>query len=199
MPAMPAQVAKPRDASAVILFRRVGKEIEVFWLKREKNLTFAGGFYAFPGGKVDAADSQIPIEGATDVDAALKVAAARELFEETGVLVARGAEKLDKAKLDELRKALLDKKLSFAQLVQQHGLQLRADDFKDAGRWVTPPFLPVRFDARFDLVEAPPFAQAEFWPGELAEGAWVKPREALARWGAGTALLHRPTSSRWRP
>lgn len=189
---MPAQIAKPRDAAAVILFRRTGGEAEVFWLKREKNLTFAGGFYAFPGGKVDAADANIPVEGATGPDAAIKVAAARELFEETGVLVASGAEKLEKPKLDELRKGLLEKKLTFRQMVEEHKLQLRAADFKDAGRWVTPPFLPVRFDARFFLVEAPRNAQAEFWPGELAEGAWVKPKDALARWGAGTALLHPP-------
>ncbi|MFP2934360.1 MBL fold metallo-hydrolase, partial [Pyxidicoccus sp. 3LG] len=50
----------------------------------------------------------------------------------------------------------------------------------------------VRFDTRFYLVEMPEHARAEWWPGELAEGAWVKPEQALARWGDGTALLHPP-------
>ncbi|MFL5319236.1 MAG: MBL fold metallo-hydrolase [Myxococcaceae bacterium] len=192
MPKMPSAVAKTRDASAVILFRRLGGEVEVFWLKREKNLTFAGGYYAFPGGKLDAADANVPVEGATGPDGALKAAAARELFEETGVLVANGAEKLSKEKVAELRKALLDKKVAFRELLEKNGLSVKAADFKDAGRWVTPPFLPVRFDARFYLVEAPKNANAEFWPGELAEGAWVKPKEALKRWEEGTALLHPP-------
>jgi ribonuclease/clavin/mitogillin len=50
----------------------------------------------------------------------------------------------------------------------------------------------VRFDARFFLVEAPEGQQAEVWPGELSEGAWISPQAALARWAEGTALLHPP-------
>ena len=50
----------PRDASAVITFRRSATGVEVFWLEREQRLSFAGGFYAFPGGKVDAADAKVP-------------------------------------------------------------------------------------------------------------------------------------------
>src|SRR5690242_4620421 len=99
LPGMPAPppAAKPRDAAAVVMFRRgAGPGVEVYWLKRERELKFAGGFYAFPGGRVDAADALIKVEGASGQDAMLRAAAARELFEETGVLMAQGAEKIGK-------------------------------------------------------------------------------------------------------
>src|SRR5687768_10189247 len=93
MPEFVPPPSKLRDATVVIAFRRAGEGVEVFWLKREQKLAFAGGFYAFPGGKVDKADASVPVEGANGADAALVVSAARELFEESGLLVAAGAEK----------------------------------------------------------------------------------------------------------
>jgi glyoxylase-like metal-dependent hydrolase (beta-lactamase superfamily II)/8-oxo-dGTP pyrophosphatase MutT (NUDIX family) len=194
LPGMPPAPppAKPRPAAVVVLYRRVGSGVEVFWVKREKALAFAGGFYAFPGGKVDKADAQVPVRGATGEEAALCVAAARELFEESGVLVAEGAEALGLERVRELRRALLAGELSWQKLLADAGLSLRAGDFQPAGRWITPPYLPVRFDARFFLVEIPPHAQAELWPGELTEATWVLPAEALKRWEQGTALLHPP-------
>ncbi|MEW5741583.1 MAG: MBL fold metallo-hydrolase [Myxococcota bacterium] len=187
-----AQPATPRDAAAVILFRRGPHGAEVFWLKRDKTLRFGAGFYAFAGGKVDKDDASIPVEGAHGLDAALIAAAARELFEETGVLKARGAEALAPLELDELRKAVLEQRVRFGDVLARGGYTLRASDFVPAGRWVTPPYLPVRFDARFFLVEAPPGHAAAVWPGELTWGGWARPREALAQWEAGTALLHPP-------
>lgn len=194
VPGMPPAppVARPRDAAAVIVYRRGPSGLEVFWLRRGAALSFAGGFYAFPGGRLDAADAQVPVEGAEGQEAALRVAAARELFEETGLLVAAGAERVGVEDRAKARAGLLDRKEAFAEIVQRFGLKLRADDFRAAGRWITPPFMPIRFDARFFLTEVPADAVAEVWPGELAEGAWVKPKDALKRWQAGTALLHPP-------
>ena len=200
----PPPPGPPRDASAVVLWRPLRPSdgaagqgarpnpVEVFWLKRGERLNFFGGFFAFPGGKVDKADALISIEGASGKEAALKVAAARELFEETGVLVARGADRLSQTQLDLARRALLDGTLPFADFLSREKLTLDAADFPEAGRWLTPPFLQVRFDARFYLVEAPPNQKAEVWPGELSYGAWVTPAEALAKWAQGQALLHPP-------
>ncbi|WP_141590278.1 MBL fold metallo-hydrolase [Myxococcus sp. AB056] len=189
---LPHSPVEARPSSVALLYRRAGEGVEVFWVKRGKALRFAGGFYAFPGGKLDAADADVPVAGASGEEAALRSAAARELFEETGVPVAHGAEALPAAKVASLRKALLDGTLGWGALLKAEGLSLHADDFRAAGRWVTPPALPVRFDTRFYLVEMPAHARAEWWPGELAEGAWVTPADALARWGDGTALLHPP-------
>jgi endoribonuclease LACTB2 len=187
----PPPPAAPRPASVVVPYRRGEAGVELFWVKREKALTF-GGFYAFPGGKVDRADAAVPVRGADRETAAPRVAAARELFEETGVLVAEGAERLGEERTRELRRALLEKRCTWAELLERHGLSLRAEDFPEAGRWVTPDFAPVRFDTFFYLVEVPAWARAEWWPGELSEAAWVTPSEALARWALGTALLHPP-------
>ncbi len=195
MPRVPASAAKTRDAAAVVMYRRLATGgVEVFWLRRDKDLRFAGGFYAFPGGRVDRADADVPVEGAAGPEAALIAAAARELFEETGVLVAEGANRLPKEELDGLRTLLLDRerKASFRAMLAERGLRLWASDFVPCGRWITPPFLPVRFDARFFLVEAPKEAHAEVWPGELVDGAWIAPKDALAQWEKGTALLHPP-------
>lgn len=189
--APPVPVAK--DASAVVLFRRAPGGAEVFWLKRQTKLRFAGGFYAFPGGRLDAADAQVPVEGLAGHGAALVVCAARELLEETGVLVAHGADRLSRVELDGMRRALLDEVEPFGALLASRGLALRGADFLPAGRWVTPTFMRVgRFDARFFLVEAPPGQRAEVWPGELEEGEWIRPAAALERWAQGTALLHPP-------
>src|SRR5579884_3783667 len=89
MPPPPAPV-KPRDAAAVVLYRVDVSGVEVFWLRREAHLSFAGGYYAFPGGKLDEGDASVPVQGAAGQDAMLRAAAARELFEEAGVLLAQG-------------------------------------------------------------------------------------------------------------
>jgi glyoxylase-like metal-dependent hydrolase (beta-lactamase superfamily II) len=82
--------------------------------------------------------------------------------------------------------------VGWGEWLSRHGLTLRAADFREAGLWVTPASLPVRFAARFYLLALPPGEVAESWPGEVAEGGWVRPEEALARWERGEALLHPP-------
>lgn len=191
MPPAPPPAAL-RPAAVAVLYRRVGSRVEVFWVLREKTLAFAAGMYAFPGGKVDKGDRGVPVRGATGEAAALRAAAARELLEETGVLVAEGAERLSAEQVRALRRALLEEKRPWAELLAEAGLSLSAEPFREAGRWVTPEYSPVRFDAHFFLVECPAQAHAEAWPGELAEGAWVSPAEALARWEEGSALLLAP-------
>ncbi len=195
LPGVPAAPAhpQPKDAAVVVLFQRAPGGIQVFWLEREAKLRFAGGFFAFPGGRVDVADAAVQVTGLEGPQAQWIVAAARELFEETGVLKARGAQRLAPLELDELRRAVLAETLGFGELLRQRGLTLHAEDFVPAGRWITPPFVPGGFDARFFLVESVPSHVAQVWKGELASGEWIAPAEALSRWEAGTALLHPPS------
>jgi len=185
--------ARAREAAAVVMIRRTTSGVQVFWLRRGAHLSFAAGFYAFPGGAVDPDDAKVVVEGADGPAAALRAAAVRELFEETGVLCAESADKLVEPELSRLRSGVLSGATSFSQAVSERGLRLRARHMLEAGRWITPPFMPLRFDARFFLLELPRGQLPQFWPGEHAEGGWVRPAEALRRWEAGTTLLHPPT------
>ena len=187
-----------RPAASVILVREDGA---VLWVRRGDQLKFAGGFYAFPGGRVDVQDSAVPLDGGESLGAAEApciVAATRELFEETGVLAVPGAQRVPAGERKEMREALLrrpapdEKAASFGDFLARHRLRIDARWYSPAGRWVTPPGLPIRYDARFYLVDLPPGEIAEIWPGELADGEWIDPAEALRRWDEGSALLHPP-------
>jgi glyoxylase-like metal-dependent hydrolase (beta-lactamase superfamily II) len=182
----------PRDAAVVLLWRSGPSGREVFWLRRGARLAFWGGMYAFPGGKLDRADAAVPVEGASGQDAALRACAARELFEEAGVLLAEGVHRLAPAELAELRQKLLAGALGFRELLASRGLRLRAEALAPAGRWITPPFLPKGFDARLFLAELPEGQTARVFEGEASEGGFVSPADALARWREGRALLHPP-------
>jgi len=188
----PAPPARPVPAAAVIPWREAGPVREILWARRGTSLKFAAGFFAFPGGKIERADAAVPVRGAAPGEGAPLAAAARELFEEVGILPAAGAERLLGARRDEARRALLDGRLGFGELLAREGLALDAADFLPAGRWVTPPEAPLRFDARFYLWRTAGAAAPSLWEGELELAEWISTGEALRRWGAGRALLHPP-------
>lgn len=177
--------ATPKDAAAVILLRPEtdSADPEVFWVRRSEKLAFLGGFHAFPGGQLDEEDAVTRVENCADAETRAMIAcAARELFEELGVLVARGSERLTKGQLASLLDDLESGRMTFAELLEHFELYLDANDFTFAGRWVTPPFSPRRFDTWFFLVNCPPKQKPHVAPGELETGEWIKAREAYARW-----------------
>jgi ribonuclease/clavin/mitogillin len=188
----PPPPARTRPAAAVILWREGPEGREVFWVRRGDGLRFAGGFHAFPGGRIDEEDSRVPVAGLEGEEAAHVAGACRELFEEAGVLLARGAERIPPAVRDEARRALLDERVSFADLLFREALALDPSLLSPAGRWVTPEAFPVRFDARFYVAHLPAGQEASVWPGELSGGEFVPVRRALASWERGDALLHPP-------
>ncbi|MGA8890519.1 MAG: MBL fold metallo-hydrolase, partial [Anaeromyxobacteraceae bacterium] len=81
IPGLPAAPPppRPRPASAVILWRDGREGREVFWVRRGEGLRFAGGFHAFPGGRVDEDDARVPVPGLEGEDATHVAAACREL------------------------------------------------------------------------------------------------------------------------
>src|SRR5215210_3849684 len=172
MPALPA------DAAAVILLRHNTNpdNPEVFWVKRSLKLVFLGGFYAFPGGKAEKSDVEaLVVNSADDRDRAAMIScAAREMFEETGVLLAHGAETLTVGQRTSLLDDLESGRMSWPELLSHFGLKLEANDFTFGGRWVTPPFAPRRFDTWFFLVNCPakqePIVTGD---AELDAGEWI--------------------------
>lgn len=180
-------------AASVLLARGRGSA-EVFMVARAPALRFLGGFLAFPGGKVHAADDERA--RATPGLTAQHVAAVRELFEEAGVLLARdetGVFPTAASGLALSRKRLLAEQMTFHDLLAEHKLHLQPDDLTFAASLVTPPFSPVRFDTAFFVAVLPPGQMAEVWPGELTEGAWHSAARVLADWNAGDNLVSPPT------
>ena len=186
----------PKDAAAVILLRpnTDPNNPEVFWVKRSRKLAFLGGFYAFPGGQRDASDGEAQVENCDDTETAAMIScAAREVFEEVGVLLARGSETLTVGQRASLLDDLESKRMSWPELLGHYDLQLDADDFTFVGRWVTPPFAPRRFDTWFFLVNGPAKQQPSVTgDAELESGEWIAAHEAYAKWKRSEVLAVPP-------
>jgi ribonuclease/clavin/mitogillin len=190
------RVATPRDAAAVILLRAGTDPArpEVFWVRRSEKLAFLGGFHAFPGGQRDASDSRIRVANATDAETSAMIGcAARELFEEVGVLAAQGAQTLTKGQRASVLDDLVSGRMSFAEILHHYGLHLSARDWTFAGRWVTPPFSARRFDTWFFLLECPAKQSPQVTGnGELDSGEWIAAEDAIARWARSEILAVPP-------
>jgi glyoxylase-like metal-dependent hydrolase (beta-lactamase superfamily II)/8-oxo-dGTP pyrophosphatase MutT (NUDIX family) len=186
----------PKDAAAVILIRPETDPTnpEIYWVKRSTKLAFLGGFYAFPGGQRETSDAEVKVENCNDPETAAMIScAARELFEETGVLLARGAQTLTIGQRASLWDDLESKRTSWPELLNLYGLHLDAGDFTFAGRWVTPPFAPRRFDTWFFLVTCPAKQQPKVTEdSELESGEWTRAGVAYGKWERSEIIVVPP-------
>ena len=172
-------------AASVLLSRGPGSR-ELFAILRGQQLRFFGGFWAFPGGKLSADEA-----ASADAPHARRLAACRELFEETGVLIARHADgsfPLSSPDLDQCRRALLDEQLLFPHMLAERGLTVHPDDFQLIGEITTPAFAPFRFATTFYAAHLPAGQDPNVWPGELERGEWVGVAKLLSRWRQGDFL-----------
>lgn len=206
-PPAPAVPAAPRDAATVALLRDTATGPEVFLLRRVATMAFAGGMTVFPGGSVDPADSRdIDWAGASpttfaarfgiDVPRArsLVVAAVRETFEESGVLLAgRTPGAVIAADRDTARAALETHSLTLAEMLAAESLALQADLLVPWSRWVTPTTEPRRYDTFFFAAACPPGQTADLTTGEAEIAEWARPVDALAQADAGRRALLPPT------
>lgn len=184
-----AQTSEPKDASAVVLLKH-GTDLrdpEICWALRSLDLKFLGGYRAFPGGKVDAADAEIPVENCPDSELARLIAcAARETFEEVGVLLARGGDKLTVGQFPLLHDDLVSGRMNFREVLAHWGLRLDAEDFTFVGAWTTPAFSPIRFRTRFFRAVCPPKQIPYAAIDELEDVQFVRATEGFEHWrGAG--------------
>jgi len=180
-----ASSAAPKDAAAIILLRQDTDPAnpEVFWVKRSDKLAFLGGFHAFPGGQIDSTDADVHVRNAPSPQTAAMISgAARELFEELGVLIVRNGETLTKGQRASLLDDLESGRMAWPDLLDHYQLHLDANDFTYVGRWVTPPFNARRFDTWFFLVNCPPRQEPNVIAGELASGEWITAANAYDSW-----------------
>ena len=187
----------PRPAAGVILARDTGAGPEVLLVRRRTDVGFAAGAYVFPGGTLDAADadaawdewleepSREAAAGSGDLEGpsarVFVIAALRELFEETGVLLASGSEP-DKDDLARARDELVAGRELFLEIVSALRIRLAGDRLVLCARWITPESLSRRYDARFFLARAPADVEVSAELGELVEHVWVTPGAALERY-----------------
>lgn len=206
--------AAPRDASTVIIVREApGGGVEILLMKRPAAMKFAAGAYVFPGGRVDPADSDPRIGwhgpspedvgarlGASAGDArALVVAAARETYEESGILLAGTPDGQPAVpagpEWDADRTAVRAGELTFPDLLVKRDLVVLADRIVPWARWVTPAAEPRRYDTRFFAAVAPAGQTAD---GHLAEAdkiAWIRPADALEAARGREMFLMPPTAT----
>jgi 8-oxo-dGTP pyrophosphatase MutT (NUDIX family) len=208
-----ADAVTPRPASTVLLLRdnaagAAGNEIEVFMMVRHYQIDFSSGALVFPGGSVDAGDKEIIARpelysgGGLDVAAlSFRIAAIRETFEESGILVARprGSKTLiDGKRAAEIeashRVALCDGQTSFLNVVAESGVSLALDELVPYAHWITPEGMAKRFDTWFFLAAAPPAQLGAHDGKESTDSIWVSPREALAGGESGRFKLPFPTT-----
>jgi glyoxylase-like metal-dependent hydrolase (beta-lactamase superfamily II)/8-oxo-dGTP pyrophosphatase MutT (NUDIX family) len=183
--------ATPRDASAVILLNQ--DESKVVWAQRNPKISFLGGFHAFPGGKTDENDAQIAVKNCGDKDLEkFIVCAVRELFEEVGVLLVRGGEKLTKGQRASLHDDLISGRSSLSEILTDWNLWIDAEDFFYTGYWTTPKFSPVRFKTRFFIAKCPPKQTPYAAISEMQNIEFIAPQDALKRWAKSEVLIAPP-------
>lgn len=206
----------PRPAATIAMVRDVAQGFEVLMMQRSQGSDFMPGVYVFPGGAIDAEDSDPELFalccGLDDAQAsralgvdqgglAYWVGAIRECFEEAGLLLCydRGGTllSLDRPELEERylahRAALNSGELGFLEFCRSEGLRLAADRLTYFSHWITPVGAPKRFDTRFFAAVTPERQQPLHDAKEVIDAVWVRPAEALERDRAGTLALRTPT------
>jgi 8-oxo-dGTP pyrophosphatase MutT (NUDIX family) len=209
----------PRPAATVMLIREQPESqdgISVFLMRRHAAMEFAAGVMVFPGGGVDDRDRNAPIAWAgpppswwaqrfgtdTELAEALVCAAARETFEECGVLFAGPADDPEgigglvrnASVYRESRQALADRTLSFADFLRRENLVLRADLLRPWANWVTPEAERTRrYDTYFFVGALPEGQRADGDNTESDRAEWTTPQAAIADFEAGRCFLLPPT------
>jgi len=202
-----------RPAATVMLIRDGRSPLEIFLMRRHSAMEFVAGVMVFPGGGVDDRDrtADVAWHGPDrqwwaerfgvdpDLASALVCAAARETFEECGVLFAGAADDPDLLVDDasvyrEQRAALENKSLSFAEFLRSENLMLRADLLRPWANWVTPKEERTRrYDTYFFVGALPEGQRADGDNTETDKADWVTPRAALDDFAEGRSFLLPPT------
>ncbi|MGC4112853.1 MAG: NUDIX hydrolase [Nocardioides sp.] len=182
---------EPRDAATVVLLRPGASDCELYLLRRQTSMAFAGGMCVFPGGGVDPRDfdGHVAWSGPTpeawaaqlrtteDLARALVCAAVRETFEESGVLLAgpSASEVVRDTTGEEWeadRRALEAKELAFTTFLERRDLVLRTDLLGAWAAWCTPEFEPRRFRTWFFVAAMPPGQLARDVSSESSAVLW---------------------------
>ncbi len=178
-------------AATLVLVRDGPQGLETLMVVRHHEIDFARGAAVFPGGKTSASDSDPRIAARVpggqlpdDQQFALRVAAIRETFEESGMLLARYGGAL----IDGAQRAVLHQRWqarvaagghAFVDMVCEEDLELALEQLVPYAHWVTPDVSPKRFDTYFFIAAAPAGQVAQHDGSEAVDSFWVRPADAL--------------------
>ena len=204
--------AEPRNAATVILVRPSADGPEVYYLRRQVSMDFAGGMCVYPGGGVDPRDFDASVawagpsapEWATrlgcdeETARALVCAAVRETFEESGVLLAGASASsvvadTTGADWEADRVALESRSLSMTELLNRRGLVLRTDLLGVWAAWLTPIFEPRRYRTWFFVAALPSGQVTRDVSSESSSVTWLPARVAVDRADSGELAMMPPT------
>ncbi|TAJ96611.1 MAG: NUDIX hydrolase [Reyranella sp.] len=202
------EASPPRPATTVLLLRPskpgdAASPLEVFMVVRHHQIDSFSGALVFPGGKLEEADGAPSLRarcgGADKIDDAelkFRVAGVREAFEECGVLLARkrGQRALigaaDLKGIEERWRAKLAKdEASIVDMVEAEDLEIATELMTPYAHWITPTFVPKRFDTWFFLAEAPEDQVALHDGSESTDSVWIGAQEAIDEAKAGKRTL----------
>ena len=187
----------PRPAATLILARNGAGGPEIFLMQRTLKANFVAGAYVFPGGAVDPGDADpfwadnpdnfddrraSRLLGVAEGGLAYWVAAVRECFEESGLLLAQDDDGAAPGpeELTALRARVASGELDFNALCRERRLRPTLSALRYFSHWITPPGLSRRFDTRFFLAAAPDAQIAVPDQVETIAHAWLRPEDALA-------------------
>lgn len=181
-------IAPALPAASILLIRDGIGGIEVLMIERAKTMRFAPGALVFPGGKVDRSDFEawrwqryLKHDRRILKDMAFRLASARELYEETNILLGKRTDYHP-----------LPIAMPFEKLLATRSVRLDVADMQPFAHWVTPETMPRRFDTHFFL--AADDGHLEKHDGvEAVSAHWLKPRDVLADWEADRVPLMFPT------
>lgn len=196
--------AEPKPAATAVLVRDSAGGPEQLLLKRHRSSGFVPGAYVFPGGRLDPEDGEpalLKMLGRVPrgAEGAYWLAAMREVFEETGVLLARsrdGAACRDASSDEALarwREALLLGEASLLDVLQAEHLRPDISRMVYCSHWITPVAEPKRYDTHFFLAELPAGCAATIDEREMSDALWLTADAALAQFQRGELPMVFPT------
>ena len=205
----------PRPAATLLLLREADAAPEVFMLQRTSKAAFLPGAFVFPGGALDPDDASERaaqrVRGLDDAQASVRmglasgglaywIAAARECFEESGILLVFDSKDLPidprrAENLEPFRNELNAGSLQFSEFLEKEDLYIHAHEIAYYSHWITAPGRPRRFSTRFFVACAPEGQHGAHDRSETVHSVWISPREALERGKRGEIELIFPTRS----
>ena len=189
--------ANPLPSATILMLRDGASGLEVFMVKRHHQIDFASGALVFPGGKLDPHDNDTALRGHADgadklddLKLGLTACAIREGFEESGILLARkpgSSNYIDaaaSAALSSWRPKLNNGDVGLAEFLTRENLRMACDALIPFAHWVTPVFMPKRFDTFFYLAATPEGQLGCHDGSESVDSVWVNPNDAIKdkRW-----------------